>query len=632
MPGLLLAYLSVRTVKDEGLLVERNLEGNYLAFADVLNRLIIRSSQAQLDQAEWILRQTTSSNSPDSLMILGAGLLEVPMVQSLVVLRSGRQILPPPIVDLPSDEAPALSPAAAALLQKIRLAYRFGRDDEVVHGVRAILALPDSSLRPPQALELRFGLRLMELKSLARSWHTLEAMSRIRPLILALLGDPAPLSPQRRGFYLHEAIGTLTSLEDLPLEDRDWLFHLHQRLDIYLANAEYIADYWPDAAREAYALPPEDTSGLSVRFLDNQPYLVVGYPWLDQETRIVAKLNQKAIIEAVDNEIFEDRKAAAREIDFRIIDAGENTLLSSDSSIDRDVAVERPIGEGFPQWRLLIYKKRDGEIAALGRRRSALQWLLLLVSCGGMLLGSAAVVMAVRRERKTVRIKTNFLSAVSHELKTPLTAIRMFSDILESGRQKEEEKRIRYARLIGEEARRLQGMIEGILSLGRLEEGRTRLQLDDIRLGEIVREVAALMSGAFVKAEIELVLQIDETPTLVGDRDAVRSVVQNLLENALKYSEAGGQVKAIVERQGAHIALHVIDEGIGIAKEDQKRIFDTFWRAGDELTRRTRGSGLGLAIVKQIADAHKAKIEVESSPGKGTRMTLIFPSEEVGHA
>jgi signal transduction histidine kinase len=108
--------------------------------------------------------------------------------------------------------------------------------------------------------------------------------------------------------------------------------------------------------------------------------------------------------------------------------------------------------------------------------------------------------------------------------------------------------------------------------------------------------------------------------------------VQNLLENALKYSEAGSEVLVSVSRQPSGIALVVQDQGIGISKEDQSRIFDTFWRAGDELTRRTRGSGLGLAIVKQIADAHKARIEVQSQPGEGTQMTLIFPSEGASHA
>jgi signal transduction histidine kinase len=221
---------------------------------------------------------------------------------------------------------------------------------------------------------------------------------------------------------------------------------------------------------------------------------------------------------------------------------------------------------------------------------------------------------------------------VSHELKTPLTAIRMFSELLESGRQKEEEKRIRYARLIGEEARRLQGMIEGILSLGRMEEGKARLQFDTVKPAEVVREVAALMAGAFTKAEITLVVHVDENVLIHADRDALRSVVQNLLENALKYSEGGTVVTLKLERVSQGVALSVKDQGIGIAKEDQHRIFETFWRAGDEMTRRTRGSGLGLAIVKQIADAHKARIEVQSQPGQGTLMTLIFPYEGMGDA
>jgi signal transduction histidine kinase len=632
LPGLLLAYLSIRTVQDEGLLVERSLDGGNIAFANGLERMVERTCQAHLDRIEVVLRQATSSNTPDSLMLLAAGLLDVPVIQSLIVLRGGRQVLPPPIIESTSEPG-ITSPIAGAkrtldMIEAVRMAFRLGRNDEAIHAIRVLLALPDSIIQPPTGFDLRFGFRLLELRCLARTRRTEETVNRVKPFILDLLGEAADLSPQRRVFYLNEAINTVTSLENLDPEIRDWLFHLHQRLDIYLTHAEYVAEEWPDAAREAFSLPPEDTTGLSVRYQERRPYLLVGYPWLDQETRIVARLNEDVLIESVRNEYLEGNKVSLRTVDFRIVDAREKTILTTDSIMDRQIALERPLGRDFPHWRLLILKKRDGEVAALGRRRTALQWLLLLVSCGGLILGSAAVAMAVRHERRTVRLKSNFLSSVSHELKTPLTAIRMFSELLESGRQKEEEKRIRYARLIGEEARRLQGMIEGILSLGRLEDGRAHLQLEHIRPAEIVTEVISLMSGSFAKAEIALDSKLDPAPMIKADREGIRSVIQNLLENALKYSEGGTRVLVVVERIASGVALRVLDQGIGIAKEDQQRIFETFWRAGDEMTRRTQGSGLGLAIVKQIADAHKARVEVNSQPGDGTQISLIFPAEE----
>lgn len=632
LPGLLLAYLSVRTVKDEGLLVEKSLEGANLAFAEALDRHIERAFRTQFERAQNHLRLWTTSKSPDSLAFLASGLLEVPVIQSLVVIREGRQVLPPPLTATQTDTLADPGPRAQEVMAAIRLAYRQGRDDEALRGIRSLLSMPDTVLQSPAGLDLRFGFRLLELKCLARSNRLDEAVQRIRAYVVDLLGEPANLTPQRRVFYLDEAIATVTSLENLPADMRDWLFRLHQRLGRYLANAEYVADHWPDPIREAYSLPPDDTSGLNIGYADGRPYWVIGYPWLDQETRIVARLNENILVESLQNDFLAGNKAVAREIEFRIVDARDRTVFASDTLPDRAVALERSVGRQFPRWRLLVFKKQDSEMASLGRRRTALQWLLLLFSCGGLILGSAAVVVAVRHERRNMRVKTNFLSAVSHELKTPLTAIRMFSELLESGRQKEEEKRIRYARLIGEEARRLQGMIEGILSLGRMEEGKAHLQFDTLKPAEVVREVAALMAGAFTKAEITLLIDVDESLLLQADRDAFRSVVQNLLENALKYSEAGTQVEIRLKRVAQGIALSVKDQGIGIAKEDQPRIFETFWRAGDEMTRRTRGSGLGLAIVKQIADAHKARIEVQSQPGQGTCMTLVFPAEGMNDA
>jgi signal transduction histidine kinase len=261
---------------------------------------------------------------------------------------------------------------------------------------------------------------------------------------------------------------------------------------------------------------------------------------------------------------------------------------------------------------------------ALGRRKLALLYTLLAFSLAALLLGSLFVFLGLKNERKMVRMKSNFLSAVTHELKTPLTSIRMFAELLESGRQTQEEKRKRYAHLIGEEAMRLYGMIEGILNLTRLEEKRAKVAMTPMNLTQAVHEVAGLMAAAYDKAGIRLELRLDPDAMVNGDHDSLRSVVQNLLENSLKYSRAGTTVQVHLEDAPDRAVLRVKDQGIGISGSDLKHIFDKFYRAGDEMTRKTKGSGLGLAIVKQILDSHRAQVKVNSRLNEGTEMIITF--------
>jgi signal transduction histidine kinase len=246
-----------------------------------------------------------------------------------------------------------------------------------------------------------------------------------------------------------------------------------------------------------------------------------------------------------------------------------------------------------------------------------------------LLVGVLVLFKGLDDAQRLVSMKANFLSAVSHELKTPLTAIRMFSEMMASGRAPAEKGAL-YAGRIGTEAERLQGMIEGILAYTRLEEDPGALRPEEVDLSAVARESAGLLSEAFKRAGIRLDLKLAPRAPLRADYNAMRSVTQNLLENALKYSREGTGVTLEVAAGNEEIVLRVADQGIGIAPADLKRVFDRFYRAGDEMTRRTRGSGLGLALVKRIADAHGAAIRVNSKVGEGTEMTVAFPRGGTG--
>ncbi|MCD6023171.1 MAG: integral rane sensor signal transduction histidine kinase [Fibrobacteria bacterium] len=634
LPGLVLAYLSFRSVKDERLLLEKSQEARYESFADAVDRTIRKTRQAHLERLRKDLSEGGAAETPAAAWSLASRLLENPLTHSVAVFHGDTAMFP----RMPrNDSGPAesLSPAAEglrrgprnALERQVREEWRAGLYGKALASLRLLLHGPDSL--GPENVELRFGFRLMELKCLARLGDASEAVAAARRMVRDLMETSELDSYYRTGFYLSETADLMTSMENLPRDAREEFFTLHQRLPRFLSNADVVRREWPDSPEEilrSQAYGPEDS--LRVQYYRGMPYLLVGFPWLDQGAQALIRLEDRVLVEALRTELQQDRRSLWKDMDFSVSNLRDETVLASEglNAGEREPALERSFEEQFPAWRLVVYKKPAGDLIAQGRWRIGLQYTLLAFSLLSLLMGIVVLFKALADEQRLVSMKSNFISAVSHELKTPLTAIRMFSEMLASGRAAE-EKRGQYAQRIGAEAERLQGMIEGILNYTRLEENPDALRFEELDLSEAARDSAALMSGAFAKAGIRLTTRLAESAPLRADYNAVRSVIQNLLENALKYSPAGSEVVLEIRALSAEIILRVADRGIGIEPADLKRIFEKFYRAGDEMTRRTRGSGLGLALVKRIVDAHGGTIKVASKPGEGTEMTIIFRRE-----
>jgi signal transduction histidine kinase len=638
LPGLILAYLSFRSVKDERLLLEKSQEARYESFADAVEQTLRKTRQTSLDRLRKDLSEGGAAGSPVAAWSLASRLLENPLANSVAVFHGDSAVFPRmphagsglPDTGL-GDPGPIRRKEARHLLERqAREEWRAGQVAQTLASLRALLHGPDSL--GPASAELRFGFRLMELKCLARLNLAAEAVPAARLLVRDLMETSALDSYHRTGFYLAETADLMTSMEDLPRDAREEFFALHQRLPRFLSNADIVWREWPDSPEEilrSQAYGPEDS--LRVQYYRGTPYVLIGFPWLDQGAQALIRLDDRVFAEALRAELQQDRRSLWRDMDFSISDLRDETVLASgareDAAGEREPALERSFEEQFPAWRLVVYKKPASDLIAQGRWRIGLQYSLLAFSLLSLLMGIVVLFKALDDEQRLVEMKSNFISAVSHELKTPLTAIRMFSEMLASGRAAE-EKRAQYAQRIGAEAERLQGMIEGILNYTRLEENPDALRLEALDLSEVARESATLMSGAFAKAGIELKILLADRAPVSADYNAVRSVIQNLLENALKYSPAGSQVTLEIRADSEDIVLRVADQGIGIEAGDLKRIFEKFYRAGDEMTRRTRGSGLGLALVKRIVDAHGAAIRVSSKPGEGTEMTITFARQQ----
>ncbi len=240
--------------------------------------------------------------------------------------------------------------------------------------------------------------------------------------------------------------------------------------------------------------------------------------------------------------------------------------------------------------------------------------------------GLLLVYSNVRREMHLSRIKSDFVANVSHELKTPLALIRLFAETLEMGRVPGPEKAVEYHRIINKESQRLTQLINNILDFSRIEAGRKEYRFGPVDLREVVNDVLEAYRFQIEQRGFRLETDIEaELPPLEADKEALEQALLNLVNNALKYSPDEKCLRLEGRRDGDQVRLAVTDRGIGVAKGEQKKIFEKFYRSEDSLVHDTKGSGLGLTLVRHVAQAHGGHVEVESTPGKGSTFTLVLP-------
>jgi signal transduction histidine kinase len=223
-------------------------------------------------------------------------------------------------------------------------------------------------------------------------------------------------------------------------------------------------------------------------------------------------------------------------------------------------------------------------------------------------------------------MKSDFVSNVSHELRTPLASIRVFGELMRTGRVSAPEKVLEYGERIETEAMRLSHLVENILDFSRIESGRKAYSFEDTDLAQVVRAGVAACAARVRPAGFRITADVEaELPRLRLDASAIEQALGNILENAVKYSGDAREIAVSAARRGNDVVVAVRDRGIGIPRDEQGRIFERFHRVGGSLVHDVRGVGLGLAIVRHIVEAHQGRVEVESEPGRGSTFSLVLP-------
>ena len=294
--------------------------------------------------------------------------------------------------------------------------------------------------------------------------------------------------------------------------------------------------------------------------------------------------------------------------------------------------VASEIGEALPHWEAALYLMRPQQLQESARTVRRTLLFLVVAAVAAIAFGGWIVVADARRQVALAQKKTDFVSNVSHELKTPLTSIRMFAELMQNGRPETAEKFPQYLRIIMVEAERLTRLINNVLDFAKIERQQKDLDRHPLDLHAVIARTWEGHELHLRESGFTTRWRADAPPyPVVGDEDALAQILVNLLSNAEKYSSNGSKdIELHTYRDGDRVCVSVLDRGSGVPAGEERKIFEAFYRAHDSLSSGVQGSGLGLTLARHLASEHGGEIVFEPREGGGSNFTLRLPVVEGG--
>ena len=386
------------------------------------------------------------------------------------------------------------------------------------------------------------------------------------------------------------------------------------------------------AEAEFRQLIGESSEGTLARFVDNKLKVMFWYrPARDPQLVFGAQLDLKKLVAEL-QPLVRVESPLHEEVCVALLDDAARPVAVSHAGF-QPATWKRPfaateVGESLPHWEMAVYPL-DPEKLGQSARTLALTIalivavLLIAISSGGWLIFAD-----LRRQLALARQKTDFVSNVSHELKTPLTSIRMFSELLAGGRVSDVAKQRSYLQIITAETARLTRLINNVLDFSRMERGEKKYNFTRCDLGAVVSETVETYRPHLEQAGFKLEVVLPPAPVEVnGDRDALAQVLVNLLSNAEKYSGERKEIRVELRRNDLWpnlVSVRVLDRGLGVPRGSEGKIFEQFYRAHDALSSGIEGSGLGLSLARQIARAHGGEIGFERRENGGSEFVVML--------
>jgi signal transduction histidine kinase len=284
--------------------------------------------------------------------------------------------------------------------------------------------------------------------------------------------------------------------------------------------------------------------------------------------------------------------------------------------------------ENFPPWRFELVDRQAERAGIVNIYTSFYFWTnltLIVVLVSGVLLVSRTVV----HEMEVLKIKSDFVSSVSHEFKTPLTSIKALTERLLEGKVHQRAKIMEYVSIIAEDTKRLTRLVGNLLDFSKIEEGRREYELEETDTAAWLGETVESYRKEILRKGVQIRLRLaDALPRVMIDKTAMAQAVRNLLDNAVKFSPGKKEIDVTAETDRGNVLIQVRDYGVGISKDEMGKIFEKFYQGKEAAQCPGRGTGLGLTLVKHTVEGHGGSVVVSSKGGEGSTFTLILPTEE----
>ena len=332
-------------------------------------------------------------------------------------------------------------------------------------------------------------------------------------------------------------------------------------------------------------------------------------------------LKDKSLVESVLND-----QASIFRGQVRIFDSSGRSL-GGEGPKDIGIPVLRRPLKNIP-YVIAVYEKYPALIKGLEMRKKVLSlYMAIIIFSAFFILGGSYFTMnALSQQWRMAELKSEFVAALSHDLRRPLTSIRMFSEMLKEGLAATEDKKKEYYNIISNESEQLTDLANNILDFSRIERGRKKYSFEYRDISKVAAETVRNFKAHMGQSGERIVLNMESNlPGFKMDAYAISQALTNLLSNAVKYSPPDSPIEVNVIKKQADVAIEVIDKGMGILKKEHKKIFEKFYRASQQDTD-VEGTGLGLTLVKYAVEAHGGRVELDSAPGKGSKFSLILPS------
>jgi signal transduction histidine kinase len=514
----------------------------------------------------------------------------------------------------------------AAAMGKIRCLDKLGRDDELLELFNRIMYY-DKKLRRQFTLNQVAMIRVRYIEWCAnngsysnpdkyfelRQWYKDEETYGAETTIWALNKIIKIALEEVAGRYDKKADGEADIIKERPVgEDLrksiDTARRIVERETISLAALEYFGDEggfqdWPIEKWKAFETGQE----------------LYAFRHFEEGKDVLIIRTREGLLSCLEPVL---QKIPIEGVGVRLIDNRGNIFYGFEE-IDAQPFVTEKISDYLPDWNVQLYFE-GGDVFdnAASRQAAVYTWsgalvILLIVICG------CIAAQSVSRQIRLNRLKNDFIATVTHELKTPLSSMRVLVDTLLEGNYEGERTATEYLQLISRENERLSHLIDNFLTFSRMERNKQAFEIAQVSPVEIANSAADAVRTKFEKNDVDFGLEVTKPlPMIEADKDAMVTVLVNLLDNAYKYSKDDKRIELKVFREDGYVCFAVKDNGIGMTRRQVKKVFNRFYQADSSLSRRVEGAGLGLSIVKFIVDAHSGKVIVVSRPEKGSTFTV----------